>query len=51
MKLVVKQLIEDSLRIGRFVTSENIFLRHFFILLEQILKHGLKSKKKNQELS
>ncbi|XP_076363959.1 RUN and FYVE domain-containing protein 2-like [Tachypleus tridentatus] len=44
-KLVVKELIESSLKYGRMLDSEYVSLNHFFILLEHVMRHGLKSKK------
>lgn len=42
MKLIVKQLLESSMKSRRIVDSSNTSLNHFFLLLEQVLKHGLK---------
>lgn len=42
MKLVVKDLIESSMKYGRVVDSHNLPLNHFFILLEHVMRHGLK---------
>ncbi|XP_067138223.1 RUN and FYVE domain-containing protein 2-like isoform X1 [Centruroides vittatus] len=44
-KLVVKELIESSLKYGRMLDSDHVPLQHFFILLEHVLRHGLKPKK------
>ena len=44
MKLIVKELIESSAKTSRMVDSNSVSLIHFFLLLEQILKHGLKRK-------
>jgi len=44
-KLVVKEVIESSLRFGRQLDSDHIPLQHFFIVLEHVLRHGLKPKK------
>ncbi|XP_064458494.1 RUN and FYVE domain-containing protein 2-like [Ornithodoros turicata] len=44
-KLVVKELIESSLKYGRMLDSDHPPLQHFFILLEHVLRHGLKPKK------
>lgn len=41
-KLVVKELIESSLKFGRMLDSDHAPLQHFFILLEHVLRHGLK---------
>ncbi|UYV71754.1 RUFY1 [Cordylochernes scorpioides] len=44
-KLVVKELIEFSLPKGRMIDSDHAPLRDFFILLEHIFHHGLRSRK------
>ncbi|XP_065157605.1 RUN and FYVE domain-containing protein 2 isoform X2 [Atheta coriaria] len=44
-KLVVKELIEQSLRFGRMLDSDHMPLQHFFIVLEHVLRHGLRPKK------
>lgn len=44
-KLIVKELIEQSLRYGRMLDSDHMPLQHFFIVLEHVLRHGLKPKK------
>lgn len=44
-KLVVKELLEQSLRYGRQLDSDHLPLQHFFIVLEHVLRHGLKPKK------
>jgi len=44
-KLVVKEVIESSLRFGRQLDSDHIPLQHFFIVLEHVLRHGLRPKK------
>jgi RUN and FYVE domain-containing protein 1 len=44
-KLVVKELIEQSLRYGRMLDSDHMPLQHFFIVLEHVLRHGLRPKK------
>jgi RUN and FYVE domain-containing protein 1/2 len=44
-KLVVKELLEQSLRYGRMLDSDHLPLQHFFIVLEHVLRHGLKPKK------
>lgn len=44
-KLVVKELLEQSLRFGRMLDSDHVPLQHFFIVLEHVLRHGLKPKK------
>ncbi|XP_013139671.1 PREDICTED: protein RUFY3 isoform X1 [Papilio polytes] len=44
-KLIVKELIEQSLRYGRMLDSDHLPLHHFFIVLEHVMRHGLKPKK------
>ncbi|CAL4062182.1 unnamed protein product, partial [Meganyctiphanes norvegica] len=44
-KLVVKELIESSLKFGRMLDSDSVPLQHFFIVLEHVLRHGLKPKR------
>ncbi|XP_022244397.1 RUN and FYVE domain-containing protein 2-like [Limulus polyphemus] len=44
-KLVVKELIESSLKYGRMLDSDHVSLNHFFILLEHVMRHGLMPKK------
>ncbi|KAK6628627.1 hypothetical protein RUM43_002442 [Polyplax serrata] len=44
-KLVVKELIETSEKYGRMLDSDHLPLQHFFIVLEHVLRHGLKPKK------
>ncbi|XP_045623476.1 RUN and FYVE domain-containing protein 2 isoform X2 [Procambarus clarkii] len=44
-KLVVKELIESSLKFGRQLDSDSVPLQHFFIVLEHVLRHGLKPKR------
>ena len=44
-KLVVKEVIESSLKFGRQLDSDHIPLQHFFIVLEHVLRHGLRPKK------
>jgi RUN and FYVE domain-containing protein 1/2 len=41
----VKELLEQSLRYGRQLDSDHLPLQHFFIVLEHVLRHGLKPKK------
>ena len=48
LKLVIKEVIESSLKFGRQLDSDHIPLHHFFIVLEHVLKHGLKPKKVGQ---
>lgn len=44
-KLVVKELLEQSIRYGRMLDSDHVPLQHFFIVLEHVLRHGLRPKK------
>merc|ERR1719192_188504 len=44
-KLVVKEVIESTLKFGRQLDSDHIPLQHFFIVLEHVLRHGLRPKK------
>jgi len=44
-KLIVKELIENSLKNGRMLDSDHAPLQHFFIVLEHVLRHGLRPKK------
>ncbi|XP_054266029.1 RUN and FYVE domain-containing protein 2-like isoform X2 [Macrosteles quadrilineatus] len=44
-KLIVKELIETSLKFGRMLDSDHMPLQHFFIVLEHVLRHGLRPKK------
>ncbi|XP_076054246.1 RUN and FYVE domain-containing protein 2-like isoform X2 [Oratosquilla oratoria] len=44
-KLVVKELIESSLKYGRMLDTDSVPLQHFFIVLEHVLRHGLKPKR------
>ena len=45
LKLVIREVIDSSLRFGRQLDSDHVPLQHFFIVLEHILRHGLKPKK------
>ncbi|CAK9813305.1 RUN and FYVE domain-containing protein 2 [Anthophora plagiata] len=44
-KLIVNELIETSLKYGRMLDSDHMPLQHFFIVLEHVLRHGLRPKK------
>lgn len=44
-KLIVKELIETSMKYGRMLDSDHMTLQHFFIVLEHVLRHGLRPKK------
>ncbi len=43
-KLVVKELIDSSLSHGRMLDDNNVPLQQFFVILEHILRHGIKRK-------
>lgn len=45
MKLIVKDLIETPIKHGRVIDLDNVSLRHFLILIEYVMRHGLKSRK------
>jgi len=45
LKLVIKEVLDSSLRFGHQLDSDHIPLQHFFIVLEHIMRHGLKAKK------
>ena len=45
LKLVIREVIDSSLRFGRQLDSDHVPLQHFFIVLEHVLRHGLKPKK------
>lgn len=44
-KSIVKELLEQSFRFGRTFESDHVALQHFFIVIEHVLRHGLKPKK------
>jgi hypothetical protein len=44
-KLVIKDLLDSSLRNGRILEKEHFQLRHFFVVFEYILLHGYIGKK------
>ncbi|CAL1534204.1 unnamed protein product [Lymnaea stagnalis] len=44
-KLLIKELIDSSLAHGRMLDDDYIPLQQFFIVLEHVLRHGLKPKK------
>lgn len=44
-KLVIKELIDSSFCHGRMLDMDHVPLQQFFIIMEHILRHGLKSKK------
>lgn len=41
-------MIETSLKYGRMLDSDHMPLQHFFIVLEHVLRHGLRPKKVNE---
>ena len=45
------QVIESSLKFGRQLDSDHIPLQHFFIVLEHVLRHGVRPKKVFREIS
>ena len=45
LKLVIREVIDSSVRFGRQLDSDHIPLQHFFIAVEHVLRHGLKPKK------
>ncbi|KAL8604542.1 hypothetical protein ACOMHN_015826 [Nucella lapillus] len=44
-KLLIKELIDSSLAHGRMLDDDYIPLQQFFVVLEHVMKHGLKAKK------
>lgn len=44
-KLIVKELLDTSMKFGRMLDSDHMTLQHFFIVLEHVLRHGLRPKK------
>lgn len=45
LKLVVQEIIDSSLSLGCQLDSDHVPLKHFFIVMEHILRHGLKGSK------
>ena len=45
------QVIESSLKFGRQLDSDHIPLQHFFIVLEHVLRHGIRPKKVNTQIN
>ncbi|XP_045460055.1 RUN and FYVE domain-containing protein 2 [Harmonia axyridis] len=45
-KLIIKELIEQSLRYGRTLDSDHVSLLHFFIIIEAVLRHRLRTRPK-----
>ncbi|XP_056018869.1 RUN and FYVE domain-containing protein 2-like isoform X6 [Ostrea edulis] len=44
-KLIIKEVIDSSLSHGRMLDDNHVPLQQFFIVLEHVLRHGLKPKK------
>ncbi|XP_041363074.1 RUN and FYVE domain-containing protein 2-like isoform X2 [Gigantopelta aegis] len=44
-KLIIKELIDSSLAHGRMLDDDHVPLQQFFVVLEHILRHGLRPKK------
>ena len=42
-QLVIKAVVDSSLRLGRQVDMENLPLRQFFVILDLVFRHGFKS--------
>lgn len=45
LKLIIKEILDTSLSYGRMLDDDNTALQQFFLVLEHILRHGLKYKK------
>ncbi|CAG0897939.1 unnamed protein product [Darwinula stevensoni] len=45
LRLVVRDVIESSMKLGRMLDSDHIPLQHFLIVMEHSLKHGLKNRR------
>ena len=45
MQLVIKEVIDSSLKFGRQLESDHIPLQHFFIVLEHVLRDAIQYKK------
>ena len=45
------QVIESSLKFGRQLDSDHIPLQHFFIVLEHVLRHGIRPKKVGTQIN
>ncbi|ESO02721.1 hypothetical protein HELRODRAFT_65557 [Helobdella robusta] len=45
LKLIIKEILDSSLSHGRMLDDNNTALQQFFLVLEHILRHGLKPKK------
>ena len=46
-KLIIKELIDSSLSHGRMLDDNHVPLQQFFVVLEHVLRHGLKRKSKH----
>ncbi|XP_053392924.1 RUN and FYVE domain-containing protein 2-like isoform X3 [Mercenaria mercenaria] len=44
-KLIIKELIDSSMAHGRMLDDDHEPLQQFFVVLEHVLRHGLRSKK------
>lgn len=44
-KSIVRELLQESVTKNGSVDSDSVTLRHFFVIMEHILRHGLKVKK------
>ena len=44
-KLCIKNLIESSLKLCRTLAEEHVPLQQFFIIMEHVLRHGLKGRR------
>ena len=43
-KLIIKELIDSSMSHGRMLDDDHVPLQQFFVVLEHVLRHGLKRK-------
>ena len=43
-KLCIKNLIESSLSLGRSLGEDHLALQQFFVIIEHVLRHGLKGR-------
>ncbi|CAB4019210.1 RUFY3 isoform 2, partial, partial [Paramuricea clavata] len=44
-KLCIKNLIESSLNLGRSLGEDRLPLQQFFVIIEHVLRHGLRVKR------
>ncbi|XP_021347515.1 RUN and FYVE domain-containing protein 2-like isoform X3 [Mizuhopecten yessoensis] len=44
-KLVIKELLDSSISQGRMLDDEHVPLQQFFVVLEHVLRHGIKPRK------